>query len=146
MACSQDSVGPVPVQFGHIVACSGQHPASSGIVRTHYGMFKGQHTASSCTVRTYKGLGHDHRIASDQFRYSSEHYNSIFIEDGFQGSLNSYLHSGDCLNTVMPSFQHGNSHCKDKTVSRPPYPCNGKPYTWKDGVCIKIRHRMNRFF
>ena len=50
---------------------------------------------------------------------------------------------GACLNIKMSSWQYGNSHYKDKTVSRPSYLYNGNPIP---GKTVFILRRGSDFF
>ena len=45
--------------------------------------------------------------------------------------------SGNRLSIKMPSYQHRNSHCKEKTVPRPSYLYYGNNHTWKYRLYIE---------
>ena len=47
------------------------------------------------------------------------------------------------LNTKMLSCQYGDSHYKDKTVSKPSYNYNGNPYALKDGLLYWDRAQVS---
>ena len=48
---------------------------------------------------------------------------------------------GGHLNIKTPSYQHRNSHYKDKTVSLPSYLYNGNTHIWKDHLYIETGPR-----